>query len=140
MYLDVDEQQLPYTVRQPGLITVSDAKFHLRPELAESNFYLWRITHDPKYRDRQWKLFESIVEHCRLDSGAFAALQSVISKHPVERRDSVESFFYAETLKYIYLTFADDTVLPLDRWVFNTEAHPLPVITDTFLDTEFGSL
>jgi mannosyl-oligosaccharide alpha-1,2-mannosidase len=33
-----------------------------------------------------------------------------------------------ETLKYLYLLFGDDpSVLPLDQWVFNTEAHPLPV-------------
>lgn len=34
----------------------------------------------------------------------------------------------AETLKYLYLLFADDKLLPLDEWVFNTEAHPLPVV------------
>jgi hypothetical protein len=33
----------------------------------------------------------------------------------------------AETLKYLYLLFADDSVIPLDQYVFNTEAHPLPV-------------
>lgn len=30
-------------------------------------------------------------------------------------------------LQYLYLLFSDDDVLPLDQWVFNTEAHPLPV-------------
>ena len=40
----------------------------------------------------------------------------------------LRSFFLAETLKYLYLLYADDTLLPLDQWVFNTEAHPLPVI------------
>lgn len=40
----------------------------------------------------------------------------------------MESFFLAETLKYFYLLFEDDpNVLPLDQWVFNTEAHPLPI-------------
>ena len=43
-------------------------------------------------------------------------------------RDKLESFFLAETLKYLYLLFSDDKdLLPLDKWVFNTEAHPLPV-------------
>lgn len=42
----------------------------------------------------------------------------------------MESFFLAETLKYLYLLFADDaSELPLDEWVFNTEAHPLPIRT-----------
>lgn len=35
------------------------------------------------------------------------------------------SFFFAEVLKYIYLTFADPGVVSLDQFVFNTESHPL---------------
>lgn len=38
-----------------------------------------------------------------------------------------QSFFLAETLKYLYLIFTDDNVISLDKWVFNTEAHPLPI-------------
>jgi endoplasmic reticulum Man9GlcNAc2 1,2-alpha-mannosidase len=30
-------------------------------------------------------------------------------------------------LKYFYLLFGPDDVLPLDKIVFNTEAHPFPV-------------
>jgi mannosyl-oligosaccharide alpha-1,2-mannosidase len=30
-------------------------------------------------------------------------------------------------LKYFYLLFTDDDPISLDRWVLNTEAHPLPV-------------
>ncbi|KAJ2688735.1 Mannosyl-oligosaccharide 1,2-alpha-mannosidase IC, partial [Coemansia sp. RSA 1285] len=39
--------------------------------------------------------------------------------------DSTESFFFAETLLYLYLTFADQDTISLDDWVFTTEAHPL---------------
>ena len=35
--------------------------------------------------------------------------------------------FQAETLKYLYLLFGPDDVLPLNQIVLNTEAHPLPV-------------
>jgi mannosyl-oligosaccharide alpha-1,2-mannosidase len=35
----------------------------------------------------------------------------------------------AETLKYLYLLFEDADPYPLEKWVFNTEAHPLPVFT-----------
>jgi hypothetical protein len=31
-------------------------------------------------------------------------------------------------LKYLFLLFTDDDLIPLDQWVFNTEAHPLPVL------------
>lgn len=39
------------------------------------------------------------------------------------------SYFLAETLKYLYLLFSDDSLIPLDRYVFNTEAHPLEIWT-----------
>jgi hypothetical protein len=32
----------------------------------------------------------------------------------------------AETLKYLYLLFGPDDILPLDEVVFNTEAHAFP--------------
>jgi mannosidase alpha-like ER degradation enhancer 2 len=37
----------------------------------------------------------------------------------------MESFVFAETFKYFYLTFADPRTLDFDGIVFNTEAHPL---------------
>lgn len=52
----------------------------------------------------------------------------VCAQIPPGLSNKMESFFLAETLKYFYLLFEDDpNVLPLDQWVFNTEAHPLPV-------------
>ncbi len=41
--------------------------------------------------------------------------------------DRQESFFLAETLKYLYLMFSDDDMMPLDQYVFNTEAHPISI-------------
>lgn len=32
----------------------------------------------------------------------------------------------AETLKYLFLLFSPDDVLPLDKIVLNTEGHPMP--------------
>lgn len=37
----------------------------------------------------------------------------------------LHSFFFAETLKYLYLLFSPDSIISLDKFVFNTEAHPL---------------
>ena len=42
-----------------------------------------------------------------------------------EKADGMESFFFAETLKYLYLLFAEKGVMSLDEVVFNTEAHPM---------------
>lgn len=42
----------------------------------------------------------------------------------------MQSFFLAETLKYLFLLFGPDDVLPLDQYVFNTEAHALRKVPD----------
>jgi len=46
---------------------------------------------------------------------------------PAAQLDEMPSYFLAETLKYLYLLFVDTELLPLDKWVFNTEAHPFPI-------------
>jgi hypothetical protein len=95
--------------------------YELRPEIVESAYYLWHRTHDPRYRDMGWAMFDDLKRACRTDSG-YAALIDVRSK---QKRDRMESYFLAETMKYFYLLFAPDSALPLDEVVFNTEAHPL---------------
>lgn len=44
-----------------------------------------------------------------------------------ERFMPISRFFFAEVLKYIYLTFEDPSVVSLDQFVFNTESHPVLV-------------
>jgi mannosyl-oligosaccharide alpha-1,2-mannosidase len=41
--------------------------------------------------------------------------------------DSQQSFFFAETLKYLYLIFEERDVISLDDYIFTTEAHPLRI-------------
>lgn len=67
--------------------------------------------------------FESIVKNCRTPS-AFAALSSVKT---MTQRDDMESFFFAETMKYLYLLLAAPDRIDLSKTVFNTEAHPLNI-------------
>jgi mannosyl-oligosaccharide alpha-1,2-mannosidase len=50
----------------------------------------------------------------------------------------METFFLGETLKYFYLLFDDEELFALDRYVFNTEAHPFPVF-DTSKDADFDN-
>lgn len=98
----------------------------LRPEVIEGFFYLWRLTGNGMYRDWIWDAVQAIDKHCRVEAG-FSGIYNVYD--PSKGYDNVQqSFFLAETLKYAYLSFADNSVIPLDRWVFNTEAHPLPVM------------
>ncbi|KAG8518622.1 Endoplasmic reticulum mannosyl-oligosaccharide 1,2-alpha-mannosidase [Galemys pyrenaicus] len=102
----------------------------LRPETVESLFYLHRCTGDPKYRDWGWEILRSFNAHTRVPSGGFSSISNVQDPRNPQPRDKMESFFLGETLKYLYLLFSDDPdLLSLDRYVFNTEAHPLPVWT-----------
>ena len=59
------------------------------------------------------------------------------SKDSVEYRDEMESFFLGETMKYLYLTFCDDDVIDINKYVFNTEAHPFPILTKEEVEQVF---
>lgn len=97
-----------------------------RPETVESLLYMWRITGEARYRDWGWDMFKSFMNHTAVsDGGGFTSLWNV-EEVPPTPRDNMESFWMAETLKYFYLLFSPDDLLPLDKIVFNTEAHPLP--------------
>ena len=100
-----------------------------RPETVESLFYMYRITGDAVYREWGWEKFKSIVKHTQVvDNGvpyAFTSLDSV--KHiPARQRDNMESFWLAETLKYMFLLFSPTSDFPLEKLVINTEGHLFP--------------
>lgn len=105
---------------------VTSPYYILRPENIESAFYLYRTTKSPRYLEMGLIFFNSIVKYCRIDEG-YASLKSVISK---EKMDSMESFYLAETLKYLYLIFAPEETLDLQKNVFNTEAHPFKKLSN----------
>ncbi|XP_068602066.1 mannosyl-oligosaccharide 1,2-alpha-mannosidase IB [Brachionichthys hirsutus] len=98
----------------------------LRPEVIETYWYMWRFTHDPKYRQWGWEATQAIDKYCRV-SGGFSGVKDVYSSNPTYD-DVQQSFFLAETLKYLYLLFSSDDLMSFESWVFNTEAHPLPVL------------
>ena len=93
-------------------------------ETIESYFYAYRLTGDTVYQDRAWNAFEHISEVTRSSYG-HSAIRNVMRPDGGSKRNEQESFWLAETLKYLYLIFDDVERLSLDEWVFNTEAHPL---------------
>ena len=112
----VEPEQIDYAKME-----ITAANYELRPEIMESNYYLYQATHDPKYLAMGKTYFDALVRYCRTDEG-YAALADVRSK---KKKDSMESFFFAETLKYLYLLYAPESTLPFDSVIFNTEAHPM---------------
>jgi Highly conserved protein containing a thioredoxin domain len=99
---------------------VYDSSYSLRPENLESCFYLYRKTRNDAYLFMGKRMVDDILTHCYTPDG-YAALKSIFT---FEKRNSMESFFFGETLKYAYLIFAPDQKLNLDKVVLTTEAHP----------------
>ncbi|KAK8624564.1 hypothetical protein V6N13_065901 [Hibiscus sabdariffa] len=96
----------------------------LRPETVESLFYLWRLTGNKTYQEWGWNIFQAFEKNSRIESG-YVGLKDV---NTGIKDNMMQSFFLAETLKYLYLLFSPPTVIPLNEWVFNTEAHPLRIV------------
>ncbi|KAF1960860.1 mannosyl-oligosaccharide alpha-1,2-mannosidase-like protein [Byssothecium circinans] len=135
-----DPIHLPSTLREESEWKASgfwsaDPRYKGRPEYVESLFYAYRITGESRFRDWAWEAFEAMEKHCKAPYG-YAQLADVYRVNPAEWPsdgkgrwiDMQESFWAAETLKYLWLTFADADVASLDRWVFTTEGHPLRMI------------
>ncbi|EST04831.2 Glycoside hydrolase, family 47 [Kalmanozyma brasiliensis GHG001] len=117
-----------YSKRPNPLI---DARNILRPETVESLFIAFSLTGDEIYREWGWQIFQAFEKHCKVPSGGYSSIDDVDSKRP-KQMDKMETFWLSETLKYLYLLFGDRDTLPLNKWVLNTEAHPLPVFTPRF--------
>ncbi len=112
----IEPEEIDYTTME-----VKSAAYHLRPEIIESAYYLHQVTGDERYRSMGRVFFADLVRSCRTEAG-YAHLKSVVTK---EKADAMESFFFAETLKYLYLLFAPEATIDFRNTVFMTEAHPV---------------
>ncbi|XP_029685469.1 mannosidase, alpha, class 1B, member 1b isoform X2 [Takifugu rubripes] len=111
-------------------VKLADRHNLLRPETVESLFYLYRLTKDPVYQDWGFQILQNFNKYAKVPSGGYTSINNVRDPEFPSPRDKMESFFLGETLKYLYLLFSEDpNLISLDRYVFNTEAHPLPIWT-----------
>lgn len=108
-----------------------DSRNILRPETVESLFIGFSLTGDPIYREWGWQIFQAFETHCKVETGGYSSIDDVDADEPA-KVDKMETFWLSETLKYLYLLFEDRDLLPLNKWVLNTEAHPLPVFEPVF--------
>lgn len=105
----------------------NDAHNLLRPEFVESLWYMYQFTGNTTYQDWGWQIFQAFQKHAKMVNG-YTSLGNVKNPNNTKPKDKMESFFLSETLKYLYLLFADDRfLLDLDKFVLNSEAHPLPI-------------
>ncbi|EGT60257.1 hypothetical protein CAEBREN_29796 [Caenorhabditis brenneri] len=115
--------------------------FPLRPEMVESLMYLYRATKDETWLQLGAEMVDAIESSARTKCG-YATINNV-KEHNIE--DRMESFFLAETTKYLYLLFDTDNfihskgdqarilkssknltcVIYGGGYIFNTEAHPV---------------
>lgn len=94
--------------------------YDLNPEIIESAYYLYHGTGDSTYFNMNKKFWSDVVKYCRTD----VAFTSVKNVETMEQKDYMPTFFFAETLKYFYLTFSNhQNIFNFDDYVFNTEAH-----------------
>ncbi|GAM23395.1 hypothetical protein SAMD00019534_065700 [Acytostelium subglobosum LB1] len=102
---------------------INQKHYPLRPELAESIYYMYTATKDPLYinmiRDLVWTL-KSVT---RTKCGHAGVLD--VEAHTLD--DKMESFFLAELCKYLYLTVDDNNMVGNETIVFTTEAHVFPM-------------
>ncbi|THH14610.1 hypothetical protein EW146_g5737 [Bondarzewia mesenterica] len=101
---------------------ITSADYIQRPEVLESNFYAWRVTGNTTFLDRAASAVESFQKFLKTSTG-YAGINNV-NNEATTKIDDTESFWFAEVLKYLYLTFDDPDHISLDDYVFNTEAHP----------------
>lgn len=95
--------------------------YDLNPEIIESAYYLYHYTGKEKYKKMVEQYWSDIKQYCRTDV-AFASIEDV---QTMKKKDYMPTFFFAETMKYFYLTFTlEEGDFNLDDHIFTTEAHP----------------
>merc|ERR1712093_577850 len=97
--------------------------YALRPETVESYFVLHELTGDAKYRDWGHAVFQAL-QSLRTSFGYGAHPDVTRPELPCCRGndDKQPSFFFAETLKYLFLLQDPEQPLSLERYVLSTEA------------------
>ena len=96
--------RLPPEELDYGAATVTDPRYWLRPEYANSAFDLWRLTHDDRYRAAAYDHFLALREHCRVAGGYTVVLD--VRATPMTHGDLTPAYWFAENMKYLYLMFA----------------------------------
>ncbi|KAF0687612.1 Aste57867_20595 [Aphanomyces stellatus] len=108
-----------------------DAVNVLHPETIESLMILYRATGNETYRAWGKVIFDAIELHFNLDEGGASSVNYLDMATPTNGvQPEMESFFMADSLKFYYLLFSDETVVSLDQFVLASGAHPFWILAD----------
>ncbi|CAI5929414.1 unnamed protein product [Closterium sp. NIES-64] len=120
---------------QPG-----QTSYPLRPELAESTYWLYKATRDPFYLAVGRDMVASLaLTRCRCGY----CHVSDVETHALD--DHMESFFLSETVKYLYLLFdlalGGNNIMDNGpyQYVLTTEGHLLPLTPEISFPSEHCS-
>lgn len=98
----------------------SYAQYELTPEIIASAWYLYDYTKEPVYAEMGKQYYNAILQYCKTPL-AFAAISDVRSK---KQRDELPVYFFAETMKYLYLLFTPEAGFNTEDYIFSSGAHP----------------
>ncbi|CRK91509.1 CLUMA_CG005170, isoform B [Clunio marinus] len=108
-------------------VKANDAHNLLRPEFVESLYYFYALTGNKTYQDMGWTIFQAFEKYTKVTHG-YTSIGNVKTPLNLRPKDMMETFWLGETLKYFYLLFSDDrNEIDLEKFVFNTEAHLIPI-------------
>lgn len=62
--------------KQTGAVHTADGRYWQRPEVIESIFYMWRATHDPRWREYGWAMWSAIEKYAKWEGGYSGALDA----------------------------------------------------------------
>ncbi|CAG9138247.1 unnamed protein product [Plutella xylostella] len=101
----------------------------LRPEFLESTYFLHRATGDDHYLHVGKSVLKALQQYTRVPCG-YAAVNDVRTR---VHEDRMDSFVIAETFKYLFMLFGEDSDIPIkmEDYVLTTEAHFLPLTLAT---------
>ncbi|CAD7954660.1 unnamed protein product [Amoebophrya sp. A120] len=110
-------------------------------DVHEEDDYLHQTTSPFKYKQMGHFIWQGLKDHGFIPYAGFTTVPDVTQFPNVPRSCPMHTFVMSETLVYLYLLFknrnndevvrdnrAAGKVVDLKKWVFNTEAHPLPRI------------
>ncbi|KAI1831658.1 CAZyme family GH47 [Penicillium roqueforti] len=108
-----------------GFVGIPDTAYNLRSEAIESMFTLYRISGREDLLDAAWDMFQAMQSATQTKNGNAAIVAVTGEGSELTLKNSMDSIWMSQTLKYFYLMFSSPDLISLDEFVFNAGGHPL---------------